>query len=110
VPHRFLRSAIALGYRMGNELVISICPRAGAGSWVASRSIARSLIHCSSVIGLSEITYLPVTCSSCQASQHDERLLCSGRHEDLHRIVVIANRALVERALDALIRGFFADL
>jgi hypothetical protein len=38
---------------------------------VASPSItvARSLIHCSSVIGLSDIRYLPVACSSCQASR-----------------------------------------
>jgi hypothetical protein len=34
-----------------------------------STTTARSLIHCSSVIGLSDITYLPVTCSSCHASR-----------------------------------------
>ena len=31
-----------------------------------------------------------------------DRLLCSGGHEDLNSIVVVADGTLVERALDAL--------
>ena len=40
----------------------------------ASTTVARSLIHSSSVIGLSLITYLPSTCSSCCASRQSAGL------------------------------------
>ena len=61
-------------------------PNAGVTS-VASASIttARSLIHCSSVIGLSLMMYLPVTCSTCQASR--QRLVSVLHPEDLRRDV-----------------------
>ena len=46
----------------------SSLPSGSAG--VTSMRSARSFVHCSSVIGLSEITYLPRLWSICQASRH----------------------------------------
>jgi hypothetical protein len=43
------------------------------------------------------------------AVRHDHGLLCSGRHEDLHRVVAVAYGLLVEAALDARVGFLFAQ-
>ena len=94
---------------------------------VTSINVARSFVHCSSLMGLSEMMYLPSVCSSCQASRqsagflflsqkmgrgHVGRDMLAVRHlgdvavlvaEDLDRLVLVADGALVERALDAVV-------
>jgi hypothetical protein len=90
-------------------------------------TVARSAAHCSIVIGLSLMMYLPRTCSTFWTSRQcsgsvlqpnkrssniswnvflvvdDDRLFAPSRHEDFDGIVVIAEATLVERTLNALI-------
>jgi hypothetical protein len=67
------------------------CQRISRRVALIGTALPCSLIHSSSVIGLSEITYLPVTCSSCQASRQ-----CAGS-----RFFSQKNKRMKEKAAHA---------
>ena len=74
VTSRLARSALfSFRVRFDARGEVSVQPARShylsAFSGVTSITTARSRIHSSSVIGLSEMMYLPVTCSICQASR-----------------------------------------